>query len=76
MHMRLDTILRFYFLPPPPLFFVVFFFNFVFVSLRTHIIVGEIEVSKAGQASINVLGRRVIFKTLGTTAVIKAFDLF
>lgn len=75
MHMRLDTILRFFSYHPPPCY-LGFFFNFVFVSLRTHIIVGEIEVSKAGQASINVLGRRVIFKTLGTTAVIKAFDLF
>lgn len=36
----------------------------------------ETEASKAGQASINVLGRWVIFKIPGTMVVIKAFDLF
>lgn len=45
-----------------------------FVFLRIHIIMGE--ESKAEQASINVPGRRVIFKGLGTMVVIKAFDLF
>lgn len=48
--------------------------NCHFVFLRIHIIMGE--ESKAEQASINVPGRRVIFKGLGTMVVIKAFDLF
>lgn len=35
----------------------------------------ETQESKAERASINVLGRRVIFKILSTMVVIKAFDL-
>ena len=66
--MRLDTILR--------VFFSFFSFVFVFVFLSTHIIMGEIEVSKAGQSSINMPGGQAVFKILGTMEVIKAFDLF
>lgn len=53
-----------------------FLFKKILNVLSKHIIMRKIEGSKAGQASINVLGRGIVFKILGTIVVIKAFDLF
>lgn len=57
--------------------FFFFFHSFLFLFFfSTHISMRETEASKAGQASINMTGRQVIFKILGTMEVIKVFDLF